>query len=210
MEYIRQCIAALDDAIYADDPLLLDELVDMASLVDMYILQEFAKNIDVGFSSFYMYKDVEGKIFFAPPWDFDLAFGNDERLDDGSYEGLYVGTGRENFKQNSDWYIQLFSYEWFQTLVANRWKEISDTVIPQVIEEVRRVADEIADDMDYNYKKWPFLGDRQHLEPDAIAALTTYEEHVAYLLAWMQGRKDWLDGEFAEYQTDSPMAKTDL
>ena len=201
MAYIRQYIAAFDDAIYADDPQRLAELVDMDSLVDMYILQEFAKNIDVGFSSFYMYKDVEGKMFFAPPWDFDLAFGNDERLDDGSYEGLYVATGREDFKQNSDWYIQLYSYDWFRVMVADRWKQVSETLIPQVIEEVRCMADEISSDMEYNYSKWPFLGKRQHLEPEAIANLTTYEEHVAYLLDWMVNRQKWLDGEFAQYQT---------
>lgn len=203
LAYIRQCIASLDDAIYAGDAEHLAKIVDMNSLVDMYLLQEFSKNIDVGFSSFYMYKDVEGKIFFAPPWDFDLAFGNDERLDNGSPEGLYVATGREELDQSNQWYIQLFSYDWFRILAAERWETVSLEIVPQVIAAVRAAADDIADDMEYNYQKWLFLGEKQHMEPDEIASLTTYEEHVAYLLTWMENRRAWLDQEFAEYRQDS-------
>jgi len=204
LAYIRKCIAALDDAIHSDDKELLEGLVDMDSLVDMYLLQEFSKNIDAGFSSFYLYKDVGGKLFFAPPWDFDLAFGNDERLDDGSCEGLYVATGRDGFSQNNEWYIRLFTYEWFRTLVADRWAYVSENVIPEVIEGVRKAADQIADDMEYNYQKWPFLGSGQHLEPEHIKAFTTYKEHVDHLLQWMENRRICLDGELAEYRSDAP------
>ena len=199
LAYIQDYIARVDDAIYAGDRETLATLVDMDSLVDMFLLQEFAKNNDVGYSSFFMYREVDGKLYFAPPWDFDLAFGNDHRLDDGSHEGFYVGVGRgEKHKQNHKWYIALFSNEWFVQMAAERWREISDTVIPEVIDAVAQMGAQIAPDMERNYEKWEFFGERQQQEPDAIVALDSYGEHVDYLVDWMRARKAWLDDAFAE------------
>ena len=196
--YIQQYISLVDSAITLGDRTVLENLVDMDSLVDMYILQEFAKNIDVGYSSFFMYREVDGKLHFGPPWDFDLAFGNDARLDEGSYEELYVGTGREDFRQNHLWYISLCENQWFMDLVKARWQEVSDTVIAEVIAEVGAMAALLETDMGYNYTRWEFLGKKQQQEPEEIIALTTYKEHADYLIEWMNNRKAWLDGEFSK------------
>ena len=82
---------SVEDEIIEGDEQTIEGLVDIDSLVDTYILEEYSKNIDVGWSSFFMYKKAGGKLYFGPPWDFDLAFGNDYRLDDGAWEGIYVG-----------------------------------------------------------------------------------------------------------------------
>ena len=196
LNYIIETLTAVEEAIYDGDRFTLEELVDMDSLVDMYLLQEYAKNIDAGFSSFYMYQDVGGKLFFCPPWDFDLAFGNDDRLDGGSYEEIYVGEGRYGFIQNHLWYIELFSNDWFIDLAARRWKEITKTFIPELIEQVAHVAEVVNVDMGFNYNRWKFLGKKQQQEPRDVYTLKTYEEHVEYLLNWMQNRKEWLDMAF--------------
>jgi len=199
--YIRNYITQAEAAIYAGDRDAISQLIDINSLVDMFLLQEYAKNIDVGFSSFYMYKDIDGKLFFAPPWDFDLAFGNDARLDNGSYEEFYVGTGRKDFRQNHDWYIALYSYtDWFKELVKTRWAEITDTVIPEVIDAVKKTASAIETDMQFNYKHWEFLGKKQQQEPKEIVNLRTYKEHADYLIRWMENRKAWLDTAFSSLQ----------
>ena len=197
LDFIRNYLQQVEDAIYQNNPSELAKLVDMNSLIDMYIVQEYAKNIDVGWSSFYMYRDVGGKLTFAPPWDFDLSFGNDDRLDDGSYEGLYVGTSR-GMIQDHKWYNALFRYDWFQKMVRMRWRQISDTVIPKLIQAVRYAALQIAADMQKNYERWKLLGQRHHQEPSRISRLKTYQEHVDYLVQWMQNRKAWLDIEFAK------------
>ena len=197
LDFIQSYIDKVHAAILGGNPEALALLVDMDSLVDMYLVHEFAKNIDAGWSSFYMYRDIGGKLYFAPPWDFDLAFGNDNRLDKGSYEGLYVGPGKDGFMQNHEWYNILFEYRWFRELAAQRWREISDTVIAELIEEVKNMAAFVKEDMDKNYERWDFLGEKQQQEPSAIYKLTTYKEHTDYLIQWMQNRKAWLDAEFS-------------
>ena len=198
LNFIRDYLQQVENAIYNNNPSQLMKLVNMNSLVDMYIVQEYAKNIDVGWSSFYMYRDVGGKLTFAPPWDFDLSFGNDDRLDGGSYEGLYVGTNR-GMIQDHKWYNALFQYDWFRKIIANRWAEVSETVIPKLIQAVRYAAAQISADMQKNYARWRILGQRRHQEPYQIYTLTSYKQHIDYLLQWMQNRKAWLDIEFSTF-----------
>lgn len=58
----------------------VSKVVDVTSLVDMYILHELFEDRDIGWSSFYMSIDMskEGnhKLTFEAPWDFDYAIGN--------------------------------------------------------------------------------------------------------------------------------------
>jgi len=50
--------------------------LDVASIIDWYLVQELAKNNDAMFiNSVYIYATATGKITFGPLWDFDLAFG---------------------------------------------------------------------------------------------------------------------------------------
>ncbi len=198
IDFIRGYLQDVDDAVYAGDKDTLAALVDMDSLVDMYLLQEFAKNIDVGWSSFFMYREAGGKLHFGPPWDFDLAFGNDDRLDNGSHTELYAGTGRAGFGQNHGWFIALYECDWFRELAHARWTEISQTHIPRLITAVRAMGAAVGADMQENYKRWDFLGKRLHQEPSHVASLATYSEHVQYLAGWMENRKAWLDNEFSE------------
>ena len=59
----------------------IEELIDIDSVVDAYIVEEVFKNLDAGWSSFYMYRDIGGKLFFGPVWDFDLTSGNADGKD---------------------------------------------------------------------------------------------------------------------------------
>ncbi len=194
LTFIRDYLQDVENAVYSGDKDALSELVDMDSLVDMYLLQEFTKNIDAGWSSFYMYREAGGKLVFSPPWDFDLSLGNDARLDNGSHEGLYIGTGRPGQMQNHQWYIALYSNnQWFRDMVTERWQEISDTVIEELIDTVKDIAELIAPDMEDNYKRWQFIGHKQHQEPTQIVKLKNYSEHVDYLITWMHNRKAVMD-----------------
>ena len=139
---------------------------------------------------------IGGKLTFAPPWDFDLSFGNDARLDNGSYERLYVGSSR-GMMQDHRWYNALYKQPWFRLLVADRWREVSKTIIPNLIKAVRFAAAEIAADMNKNYEKWKILGRKCHQEPVSVYRLTSYKAHTDYLIKWMENRKLWLDRELS-------------
>ncbi len=198
LTFIKEYIAEVEEAIFAHDIQKLSKLVDMDSLVDMYLIQEFSKNIDCGFSSFYMYKNPDEKLYFSAPWDFDLAFGNDRRLDDGSAKNLYIATGRKGFIQNHLWYMELWKTDSFKALAAARWKELSGKEIPQLISLVAHKAEELSIPMERNFMVWPSFGERLHHEPDHLLEFLTYKEHADHLISWMKTRKAFLDNAFKD------------
>lgn len=142
LEFIRNYMQQTIDAIYGGDETTIRSYVDIDSLVDIYILQEYLKNIDSGFASFYMYKDTGGKLYFGPAWDFDIAAGNDRNLDEGGYQGIYNQNQNLNVStvHPNPILCQMISYGWFEDLVIARWFEISD-IIDGVIQDVPVTAE---------------------------------------------------------------------
>jgi len=193
---IEKHLSAIETALEKEDQEALCALVDIDSCVDTYLIQEFAKNIDVGWSSFYMYVPSEGeKLYFGCPWDFDLAFGNDERLDSGGFEDLYVATGRRGFTQSHYWFIRLMNQDWFVDLVKARWDYAYDifTLAIQEIEDVYQ-ASQFA--FDHNFERWEIFGGKLNQEPRAIRKLNSAREHITYMTEWMTNRLNWLDDYF--------------
>ena len=64
------------------------------------------------------------------------------------------------------------------------------------VAQALHAALKMGEDMGFNYGRWKFLGKKQQQEPRAVYILKTYEEHVDYLVTWMQNRKEWLDMAF--------------
>lgn len=56
----------------------LIKILDIDSFAKYFLINEFAVNPDAYSTSFYLYKNKEGKIAAGPVWDFDLAFSNRE------------------------------------------------------------------------------------------------------------------------------------
>ena len=197
-DFAQNYIDTVDSVLKTGDKAQIEKYLDLDSALDGYLLEEFFKNIDVGWSSFYMYK-LPGEhevLHLGPFWDFDLAAGNDYRLDNGSWKGLYAGADY-GFDQSNRWFIRLMRYDWFRAMVKERWAEISD-VVDDVIEEARRVSASAPKAFDRNFEAWPIFGKRINQEPEHVMALSSHREHADYLIHWLTERKAWLDQTFAE------------
>lgn len=193
-DYIKNYISDVDRAIREGDRAALEELTDLDSFVNGYIVEEFFKNLDAGWSSFYMYKKPGEKMVFGPFWDFDLAAGNNISLDNGAPEGIYVG--RElGFSQRHVWYTQITNYEWFRELAVERWNELLP-YIDETIAHAESFLEMPTDAFDRNYEVWPMSEYFWHFTEE-IFSFTTWQEHVADLCDWLQTRRDWLDDYFA-------------
>ena len=184
----------MEEAILSDDRNRFESIADTASCVDMYIIQEFMKNIDAGWSSFFMYiKENGGKLFFGAPWDFDIAAGNDYRLDNGSYEGIYVGNGSYGFTQSNRWFIKLMK----PNVCGDRRKDGRGKQIdPRRIDEAENTGLKYKKAFDRNYDRWIIFGERINQEPEHIMALDSYKKHLDYYINWCEKRLEWLNSYF--------------
>ncbi len=190
--YIEDSYAAVENGTQA----LVEEYIDIDSLVDIYIISEIVKNVDAGWDSFYLFKDAGGKLTFGPMWDFDLALGNfiDVKGFD-SWQGLNVYDVANISSNSNPWFCHIVQQQWFRELVVNRWNE-KITELSTVPDWVKAEAQENLASYERNCQKWNTLGNKAFSEPDEIAELATYTAHAEYLADWNENRIGWMDTYF--------------
>ena len=185
----------------------IESCVDIASAIDMYLLNELYRETDVGTGSVYMYfKEPHGKLFFGPVWDLDGAFGNNALQT--STSGMFAGhkisaSGSYSGSEGNMWYAALMTNEWFRQLAQERWFEIRDTLLEVLERELKPVYANI-DVYEKNFEKWPIL----HVDigggaPAKVLRLNSCYENVLYVEDWARERIAWLDSlygrdDFAE------------
>lgn len=193
--YIRDYIEQVYKAALDRDFTTFASLVDVNSFVDMYILHELFKNVDAGYSSFFLYKKPGGKLYAGPPWDFDATTNIDASYGRGdrSPTGIYVADSIANVNDGqcaSELYISLYKTAGFKNAVKSRWKKLSPEIKAFLD---RRMNDEVYEahkaSMGKNFALWE--GKSQAVaESGWIAEMKTLKK-------WLTDRIAWLDGEWA-------------
>ena len=198
--FIRNYLSSCFEAIARGNRDEVEELVDIDSAVDCYIVEEFMKNLDVGWGSFYFTKPDGDKLYFGPVWDFDLCAGNAE--DDyndrafKSYRYTYVGNPYFDYMQQHDWYIELRQCEWFNELVKQRWSEVREYA-EETVAHIGEVAYRFQPSFEHNFERWDIFGVRINREPAEILRIHSFTGQVEYLQDWLTKRIDWLDKYYA-------------
>lgn len=193
--YIKRIKQYLDDvnlAIESGNESKIRQYIDVPSFVDMYILQEFADNADVGAGSFYLSKYSDGKynnkLTASPPWDFDRAFGNDQRCLDPTK--LYVAKGEYEADGTnvSKWYMHLCSQDWFVREIEKRFTALEDS---GAFDEIKN-----ADTYEYwktsaafnaNFDKWPVQNSGTGLWGE-VPTQGSLSGSIDYMVDWIQRR----------------------
>ena len=202
-DFIKDYVERVDDAILSGDREAINALADVESLVDMYLLQEFSKNRDVGFASFYLYKDKGGRLTAGFPWDFDMALGNDS----GEDRLAEKDSPKINYKDPEGlmaavlnrWFEALCQNEWFMTLCADRWEQTVSPAVDKMVKKTVLQGYAMKNDAKRNYDRWAIMGKKQLFEPARIVMIRSYTGQVDYLADWMTDRRKWLDEYFEKW-----------
>lgn len=186
-DYVAQCY----DAVESGDRERIEALMDLDSIIDTYIVEETVKNLDVGWDSFYLYKDAGGKLCLGPVWDFDLSLGN---ANEGceTFVDLYAA---QNLKgQSNPWFYNLMAYHWFRELVAERWaSEEVQKIVTSLDDMIEEQATIYNSSFCRNFEEWQIFGQCMNREPREITRLKTYNQHYQYLITWLNSRIDWMN-----------------
>ena len=165
VEYISNYYQEFEDAVLSDNGKNslgkhYSEYIDVDSMAKMYVLQEFVKNLDAGLSSFFLYKDVGGKLVAAPVWDFDSSLGREylrynHNLADP--EGLWV-TNLSIFELehlNKRTIIALLCrHPEFRKAAAERWETYFSPYIDTLLNNIDNMTDEIQDSAIADKTRW--------------------------------------------------------
>lgn len=117
---IRGFLTAMEDAVRGpspDDPDVgVFAYVDVDSFVDIVLIEELYKNEDAWYTSLHIWKDVGGKLHFAP-WDLDMTFGQFPTYMD-------YGDPTQWIKFRPEWISVMMASPAFQARVGPRWREL--------------------------------------------------------------------------------------
>ena len=188
-EWIEQDVSSWEKALFSYDYDTADygywSTLDVASFVDMYILNEFVINDDFGAYSTYFYKDLRGKVTMGPPWDYDNAFDNYQL--ETPIDEFYI--------VERAWYYMLFKDERFCEQVIDRYRDLRNGVLSEGHLDAF-VDDAIAYLGPAVFRNWEVWGytfqDDQRLERNERRPLS-FEEAVSDLKSFIHDRGAWLD-----------------
>lgn len=169
VEYIRSYYQEFEDAARNSDGCNekgnhYSKYIDVDSMTKMYVFQEYLKNLDAGLTSFYYYKDVEGKLVAAPAWDFDSAFGrkytrNDVKMDEPM--GIWVTNGKlHNELSDKSTIISIMCrHVEFRELAQQQWKEHFEPNVEELLKSLDELYEKCQASIIADKCKWNDAGD---------------------------------------------------
>lgn len=192
-EYIENYITDTESAIFEDNFTNPDTgyaaYIDVDSMINYYIINELFRNVDGNLRlSTFLYKKRDGKLFFGPLWDFDLAIGNVDYGNADLTEGWHIKT--------APWFERLFEDPAFVNKVKTRWRSLRDA---GTFESIFYYADARAQWLDNmqedNFEKWPILN--IYVWPNRVVT-GSYEGEVDAMSDWLRERLEWMDTQLGQ------------
>lgn len=178
----------------------VEAVLDVESVVNMYLLYEMMHDYDVGEGSFYMCVDFAEdsacpRLQFTSPWDFNWTC---EGLTDRYWAGSFCELGfvGSNGDRTNPWFVVLIKQDWFREMVCEKWTELAsrNAIIGCLDGEI---------DLLETYKK-------------ELNAWRRNSVNGAYnVIVWLKSRAQWMDTQFNlnlvnESGTVSPVQNTEF
>ena len=184
----------------------VEKVVDVNSLVDMYIISELACDADVAWSSFYMDIDFSPehtkKLTFEAPWDFDSSMGNRPYCDNG--QGFHAANIIPDPSMGMDsinpWFTLLVYEDWYQDMIKEKWTKAYDNgVFSRVCQMVDSDSEVLSAEFEKNYKKWNNIIDNDYIVDELSTGARkckNAKECADYLSDWLNKRIAFLNSQW--------------
>lgn len=191
----------------------VEKVIDVRSLVDVYILNEICQDADLGWSSFYMSLDMsedgDRLLKFEAPWDFDSALGSAVADNTKLFALNRMSYSRGNVASNP-WLMVCAREGWFWTHVQAKWNALKEAgTFTGVIEMIDYFANNYVAIYKKNFEKWPECIGRkiEGQQVDAIATFKTQKQAATYLKTWLTERIENL-GNLIDAKADAYLLVT--
>jgi len=159
-----------------------NSVLDLESVVNMYILYEIVHDNDCGEGSFFMCVDFSPdskipKLQFTSPWDFNWAY-----TDEPTGQYYAAAFNKEEFvatmgDRSNPWFILLMTEDWFQEMVREKWTAL-------------RLSGELEKCLLYEEQYINTHEKEINIKEDYIVG------GARDTLAWIRARMEWLDSQW--------------
>lgn len=187
-QYITDTEAALFGNNFADPQLGYAAYIDVDSAINYFLINELFKNPDGAVASFYLYKKRNGKLFFGPIWDFDLAFGNAGYADVDKTHGWYI--------RHAPWFDRLFQDPAFRAKVKLQWNSLKAAgKFDYLFQYAEARATWLELQQQKNYALWSITDFADWILHGTHGGTGSYEAEVNEMIRWQRERYEWIDNE---------------
>ena len=214
----------IKDSPYATAFETLNSFIDLDSFFRMYLLQEFLKDYDVGWGSFYLYVDFSNnskvkRLTMSAPWDFDLGEGNKQAGGFGNWGGWGgqssssdkdipssgISSTKDSFLSSSEytngmttfnpWLYMLSQTNFFKEVFPKYYSSFANSnVYENMINQIAYERVVFKDEFDDNHTRYG-----KGASGATLMQTRQYDNHndaTDYLVKWFGERKDYLDSKY--------------
>jgi len=173
------------------------DFLDIDSAINNMIICEVSLNWDCMKNSFFMYKDIDGKMIFGPVWDFDWAWGNSMGQDTNAPETWQTTNewfANEQYYQTVQWNRLFIRDPYFIVKLYERYHEVRDAYIaPMINTTLGQMVTANRAACLANQDRWG--------SAFSATAGQTYDAQVKHVEEFLDRRLSWLDKQFKSIDT---------
>lgn len=203
----------------------LNAIIDVDSLAKYYLINELAKNFDIGVTStYFVYNKAEGKFYISPVWDMDVTTGNCDKSDDYlNYKGNWTDGNSEYNRVLKLVYNNVH----VQSKARSIWTTDYYTKLIKTIDTLGSNAETaVSGSFENNFKKWTYPYGFQGKYKDNVVAKTSLKEatynvsthtysvstssttyadknredgQIQYVVDWLKSRVAWMTMKYNTY-----------
>ncbi|MFY7913005.1 MAG: CotH kinase family protein [Emticicia sp.] len=198
--YVDNAENALQAANYRDKTNGYRKYFDTRSFIQLFLVNEVAKNVDGYRISTYFHKDKDskgGKIKAGPPWDYDITYGNANYCSGDSPFGFSY---RFNYTCPTDFWLVPF---WWEKMLSDSafvrelgqeygfQRKFGALQTDRINKHIDTLTTYLKEPLVRNFQKWPILG--TYVWPQPTPYASTWEQEVNELRSFLAQRLQWLD-----------------
>lgn len=161
---------------------VISRVIDIDSMVRMYLFSELICNSDEYKKSFFLWIDFsdDGKLTFGCPWDFDGA-----TVEWSTYS--YHPTNEYFAAKRNLWFVMAMQHRWFRNLAKRYWRELYENTngFASTIHTVLQIRAHYKEEFEKDLQTWGRRADDG-------------EDHSRLTEQWFRDRIAWLNrrGQF--------------
>lgn len=144
MEFLDSFLNDVESALYAKDGIStisgksLEELIDMDSWTDAWLIQEISGDHDTGIASQFAYIQEDGRLYAGPVWDFDGTMGNVNtamfRIPEALTTSIQNTRPVNNANQNR-WLSAMYRNEKFREMLEEKYSAVFKPIVDKMCNE---------------------------------------------------------------------------
>ena len=191
MTYVQDYVQAFEDAVqsgsytveYDGKTMHYSDLYDMDALVDYWLISEIFFNEEINKKSTYMYKEIDELMKMGPIWDMDWSAGADQGV--SYYTDRWATVFFSTNAQADQWYKYLIQDPYFITRAQERYWEIRDHQVADMLTELESNYELLKESAEANHSLWGHK---------------SFDSYTNTLRSWFNNHLSWMD-EQMETQT---------